>query len=74
MQSDLSYFSQRADEELRAATEARDGRSRRAHLELASRYDDLAQGIMAHDRSLYGYVTEPGRRMKERRERAAIWL
>ena len=50
MESDLSYFARRAEEERRAATRAKLEVARQAHLDLASRYEDLGQAIVAHAR------------------------
>ena len=58
MESDATYFRRRALEEHLAAAKADDPNARRAHRELAARYDDLARGI-AQD--------QPG-------ERVGIWI
>ena len=47
MESDFSYFARRAEEERRAATRAKLEVARQAHLDLASRYEDLGQAIAA---------------------------
>ncbi len=46
MESDASYFSRRALEEHLAALKADHPNARRAHRELAARYDDLARPIL----------------------------
>jgi len=43
MESNTSYFSRRAREELFAAIRADHHRARRAHLDMAARYDELAR-------------------------------
>ena len=50
MNGDSVYFSRRGSEERLAATKAVDPRARQAHLELASRYDELAAAIGTHER------------------------
>ena len=45
MESNASYFSRRAREELFAAIRADHHKGRRAHLDLAARYDDLVRSI-----------------------------
>ena len=45
MEKDLTYFARRAKQERTAATAAADGRVRKAHLELARRYDAAIQGL-----------------------------
>ena len=45
MESDATYFRRRALEEQLAALRAESPKARRAHRELAARYDDLARGI-----------------------------
>ena len=47
MESNATYFSRRAREELFAAIRADHHRARRAHLDMAARYDDLARAIEA---------------------------
>jgi len=42
MEADRVYFSRRADEERIKALQAGDVRARQAHMELAARYDQLA--------------------------------
>ncbi len=49
MQSDAIYFGNRAAEEFIAAAEAHRPEARRAHLELAARYQDLARHIALQD-------------------------
>lgn len=45
MQSDLEYFRGRAQEEIDASMAARTTAARKAHLELAHRYCELADAI-----------------------------
>jgi hypothetical protein len=45
MESDVTYFSRRASEERQAAEHAGHPKAREAHLELASRYDEMATAI-----------------------------
>lgn len=47
MEGDSRYFSRRASEERVAAMAAADPRARNAHLQMASRYDELASAIGA---------------------------
>lgn len=49
MESNASYFGRRAREELFAAIRADHHKARRAHLDLAARYDDLARSIEARE-------------------------
>jgi hypothetical protein len=44
-ESDTSYFRRRAQEERAAAEKAASDEARHAHLEIAERYDELAQSI-----------------------------
>ena len=48
MEGDLHYFIRRASEERLAAMKAPHPSARKAHLEMAARYDDLATGIAAY--------------------------
>jgi hypothetical protein len=50
MEGDSIYFGRRASEERIAAMKAPHPRARKAHLELADRYDDLATAIVSRDR------------------------
>lgn len=52
MEADAVYFARRASEERTAAKQAVHLKARRAHLELAERYQDLATAISARDRLL----------------------
>jgi hypothetical protein len=45
VQSDLEYFRQRAQEEIDASLAAESTPARKAHLELAQRYTELADAI-----------------------------
>lgn len=45
MESDVTYFRRRALQERLAALKADNANARRAHSELAARYDDLARAI-----------------------------
>ncbi len=48
MEGDSLYFSRRAVEERAAAMKAAHPGAREAHLELATRYDDLAAALAPH--------------------------
>jgi hypothetical protein len=52
MESDVAYFVRRAGEEREAAMKAAHLNARQAHLEMARRYDDLAQSITAREKHL----------------------
>lgn len=52
MESDTQYFQRRASEERTAALQARDTRARKAHVEMAERYEDLVRGISGHEQFL----------------------
>ncbi|HEX6072118.1 MAG TPA: hypothetical protein VFY95_03835 [Sphingomicrobium sp.] len=45
MENDAVYFSRRAEEERAAALQAPHAAARQAHLDLADRYDELAEAI-----------------------------
>jgi hypothetical protein len=45
MESDAAFFTRRAREERFAATKAEHPKARKAHLEMAARYADLASAI-----------------------------
>lgn len=45
MESDRAYFSRRAAEERAAAEEASASEARKAHLELAFRYEEMASAL-----------------------------
>lgn len=49
MESDVTYFRRRALEEQLAALKAESHNARRAHRELAARYDTLASGAVDQD-------------------------
>jgi two-component sensor histidine kinase len=51
--SDLSYYRRRASEERTAALNSRDMRVRRAHTEMAERYEERVRGMAAHHEQLY---------------------
>lgn len=52
MENDTEYFRRRASEERTAALQARDTRARKAHLEMAERFEDLVRGIVGHSQFL----------------------
>lgn len=56
--SDLSYYRRRASEERTAALNSRDPRVRRAHVEMAERYEDRVRGMAAHHEQLYVPMVE----------------
>ena len=45
MESDAAFFTRRAREERFAATKAEHPQARKAHLQMAARYSDLARAI-----------------------------
>ena len=49
MDGDFAYFSRRAQEERIAAMKARHPTARRAHIDMAERYENLAAAISAQD-------------------------
>ena len=49
MEGDANYFSRRANEERVAAMKAAHPGARSAHLQMASRYDELASAIASHE-------------------------
>jgi hypothetical protein len=51
-ESDRQYFSRRADEESNAAAGASHPTAKRAHLDLAQRYHDLAHAIDRHEKGM----------------------
>lgn len=55
MEADLVYFSRRAAEEKAAASRADHPNARQAHLDLAGRYEDLANALaQSHRQSSVG--------------------
>jgi hypothetical protein len=52
MEGDSIYFGRRANEERIAAMKAPHPRARKAHLELADRYQDLASAIATRESAL----------------------
>jgi hypothetical protein len=52
MESDVSYFTRRASQENAAALRAFHPEARQRHLEMAERYDDLANAITGHHQNL----------------------
>ena len=56
--NDLSYFRKRASEERTAALNARDVRVRKAHSEMAERYEERVRGTAAHHEELYVPMVE----------------
>ena len=58
MNSDVEYFAGRASEERAAAAQATHPNARKAHLELADRYEDLATAIAARERQLGLHVVD----------------
>jgi hypothetical protein len=61
VESDASYFERRAREEREAARAAVHPNARLAHLELAERYEDLANAITERENFLGLRVIEGGR-------------
>lgn len=54
MESDVAYFSRRANEERAAAMKATHPQARQSHLELAERYAELAGAIASHQQLRVG--------------------
>ena len=52
MEGDTAYFRRRASDERAAGMKASHPRARKSHLELAGRYDDLANAIEGRERYL----------------------
>jgi hypothetical protein len=52
MEADASYFVRRASEERLAARKCDHPGARQSHLEMASRYDELANAIQSHQSEL----------------------
>ena len=77
MQSDANYFGNRAAEEFIAGAEAKHPEARRAHLELAVRYNDLARHIALQDQLvLAGEPTEKSSatNLPHAARRSSLWL
>jgi hypothetical protein len=53
LEADFNYFRRRAQEEREAAMKAPHPLARRAHREMAERYDELSDAIAAHHLTLY---------------------
>jgi hypothetical protein len=51
-EGDQVYFARRASEERTASLKAQDANARRAHIELAERYEDLVRAMAEPTRSL----------------------
>jgi len=51
--SDLSYYRRRASEERTAALNSRDPRVRRAHTEMAERYEERVRGMATHHEQMF---------------------
>ena len=64
MESDAAFFTRRAREERFAATKAEHPKARKAHLEMAARYADLASAIEGRPLD-----DDP-----DNRERVGIWF
>jgi hypothetical protein len=56
--SDLSYYRQRASEERTAALNSRNPRVRRAHTEMAERYEERVRGMASHHEQLFVPMVE----------------
>lgn len=68
MESDLAYFRRRASEERTASLQARHPEARRAHIQLAERYEDLVRAMNATEELLgIGSSDDPLRRDAPRR-------
>jgi hypothetical protein len=64
MESDAAFFTRRAREERFAATKAEHPQARKAHLQMAARYADLARAIQG----------KPESDSDETSDRAGIWF
>ncbi|MGI8705187.1 MAG: hypothetical protein ACR2JJ_05250 [Sphingomicrobium sp.] len=53
MEDDLTYFKRRASEERAAAKKATQLLERDTHLEMAERFEELANAILGRERELY---------------------
>jgi hypothetical protein len=58
MTSDLSYYRRRASEERTAALNSRDPRARRAHIEMAQRYEQRVREMAAHHEQIFVPMVE----------------
>lgn len=58
MPNDLSYFLKRASDERTAALHARDARARKAHLEMAERYEERVREITAKQERIIVPIVE----------------
>lgn len=56
--TDLSYYRRRASEERTAALQSRDPRVRKAHSELAERYEERVRGMATHHEQIYFPLVE----------------
>jgi len=65
MESDAAFFTRRAREERFAATRAEHPQARKAHLQMAARYSDLARAIDGEP---------PDDESGDKHERAGIWF
>jgi hypothetical protein len=65
MESDAAFFTRRAREERFAATKAEHPVARKAHLEMAARYIDLASAIEGRP---------PDDNPEHQKERVGIWF
>jgi len=60
MESDLTYFARRAEEERSAAAQAAHPEARQRHVEMAERYEDLVRAIaMSHQQLGLGEADDP---------------
>lgn len=60
MEPDSTYFARRADEEQAAAAYAEHPKAQQVHLDLASRYQELADAITAREHHIgLHLVTDP---------------
>jgi hypothetical protein len=58
MANDLSYFLKRASDERTSALHARDPRVRKAHLEMAERYEERVREITAKQERIVTPIVE----------------
>ena len=59
MEGDAAYFGRRAEQEFSAAVDTKDPAARRAHFEMAARYNDLAHEIREQELALERNYRDP---------------
>jgi hypothetical protein len=78
METDVAYFRRRASEEHVAATAAGHPQARRAHVDMAKRYENLARAIEVKedqlDTGMGSGETRDADADRQASERASMWL